>query len=60
MLSKINPMSVEALMMKLDQIEMDQNTVMGEIAAFEDTLTDSLAAANAELTNIEEGILPGV
>ena len=60
MLSKINPTSVEALMMRLEAIEMTQNTVMGEIAAFETTLEMTLASANAELTNIEEGVLPGV
>ena len=60
MLSKINPTSVEALMMRLEAIEMTQNTVMGEIAAFETDLEMTLESANAELSNIEDNVLPSV
>lgn len=52
MLSKINPTTVEALMMRLTAIEEKQDTLMGEIATFEGTYLDDLAAANAAITTI--------
>ena len=47
-------------MMRLEAIEMTQNTVMGEIAAFETDLEETLESANAELANIETNVLPSV
>ena len=45
-------------MMRLTAIEEKQDTLMGEIATFEGTYLDDLAAANAAITTIQEEVLP--
>ena len=52
MLSKINPTTIEALMMRLTALEKKRETLMGEVATFDETYLDDLAAANAAITTI--------
>lgn len=62
MLSKINPTTIEALMMRLADMEEKQsggeNSLMMQVATFGMTYQDDLDAANAELATIVDDVLP--